>query len=440
MAAANFGHSSRRYRAIPFIDIVCRERETDFMASPSSTNVADADAWRGRRVVVVGRLAGAAKREARRHLKSRGAELVDDWDASVDVVVVGEHDLPPADLAQRIAERTKPDGPPPRVVSESEFWHELGAAEPEQQVHRLYTPAMLADLLGVSAAVIRRWHRRGLITPVREVRRLPYFDFAEVSTARRLAEMLAGGASPKTIERQLSDLRRLLPGVERPLTQLSVIVEGRDLLLRQGDGLLEAGGQYRFDFDSLDAEPAPTLAFQLPADDDSAAIADDADASPEDLVQLATEFEDRGRLDDAADLYRAALAAGGPNAEYCFQLADVLYRLGDVGAARERYLAAIEIDEDYVEARANLGCILAEQGRLDLAIAAFQGALRFHETYPDVHYHLARVLDEAGRPDEAELHWRTFVEIMPESPWAENARRRLGLQPGAVEDAEDVDD
>lgn len=412
------------------------------MASPSTT-AADSDAWRSRRVVVVGRLAGAAKREARRLLKSRGAELVDDWDATVDVVVVGEHDLPPADLAERVAERAKPDGPPPRVVSESDFWHELGAAEPEQQVHRLYTPAMLADLLGVSAAVIRRWHRRGLITPAREVRRLPYFDFAEVSTARRLAEMLGAGASPKTIERQLSALRRLLPGVERPLSQLSVIVEGRGLLLRQGDGLLEAGGQYRFDFDAVDAGldngPAPTLAFNLPHDDASGAALDDADASPEDLAQAATELEDRGRLDDAADLYRAALAAGGPNAEYCFQLADVLYRLGDIGAARERYLAAIEIDEDYVEARANLGCILAEQGRLDLAIAAFEGALRFHATYPDVHYHLARILDEAGRPDEAEQHWRTFVEIMPESPWAENARRRLGLQPGATFDAA-VDD
>jgi tetratricopeptide (TPR) repeat protein len=166
---------------------------------------------------------------------------------------------------------------------------------------------------------------------------------------------------------------------------------------------------------------------------------DDVDeGSPEALARAAAECEDRGRLHEAADLYRAALACGGPCAEYCFQLADVLYRLGDVGAARERYFAAVEIDEDYVEARANLGCILAEQGNLDLAIAAFEGALKFHDTYPDVHYHLARVFDEAGRPDDAEAHWRTFLEIMPDSPWAENARRRLGLQPaGAVGDAEE---
>ena len=92
-----------------------------------------------------------------------------------------------------------------------------------------------------------------------------------------------------------------------------------------------------------------------------------------------------------------SLAAGGPSPEICFQLAELLYRLGDVTAARERYYMAIELDEDYVEARANLGCVLAETGQLELAVAAFQGALRYHSDYPDVHYHLARTLDDLGR-------------------------------------------
>ena len=63
----------------------------------------------------------------------------------------------------------------------------------------------------------------------------------------------------------------------------------------------------------------------------------------------------------------------GPSAEACFALAELLYRVGDVSAARERYYMALELDEDYVEARANLGCVLAEQGQPDLAVAAFQG-------------------------------------------------------------------
>ena len=116
---------------------------------------------------------------------------------------------------------------------------------------------MLAKLLGVPIAVIRRWHRRGLIVPTREVHRLPYFDFQEVATARRLAELLAAGARPDEIERQLEQLARLVPDVERPLAQLSVIVQGRALLLRQGEGLIEPGGQMRLDFRDVPSLMSP---------------------------------------------------------------------------------------------------------------------------------------------------------------------------------------
>ena len=101
-------------------------------------------------------------------------------------------------------------------------------------------------------------------------------------------------------------------------------------------------------------------------------------------------------LSEAADMYRAAMAAAGPDPEVCFQLAELLYRLGDLRAARERYYMAIELDEDYVEARANLGCVLAEMGQRELALAAFEGASRYHPDYADAHYHLARTLDELG--------------------------------------------
>ncbi|HEY4759166.1 MAG TPA: tetratricopeptide repeat protein, partial [Thermoguttaceae bacterium] len=76
-------------------------------------------------------------------------------------------------------------------------------------------------------------------------------------------------------------------------------------------------------------------------------------------------------------------------------------------------------------ARANLGCVLAETGQRDLAVAAFEGALRFHPDYADVHYHLARTLDECGQGDRAVEHWQRFLELAPDSPWADEASRRL---------------
>ena len=143
------------------------------------------------------------------------------------------------------------------------------------------------------------------------------------------------------------------------------------------------------------------------------------------MVHWAGQLEEEGQLPLAADMYRASMAAGGVSAEICFLLAELLYQMGDLSAARERYYMAVEIDEDYVEARANLGCVLAELGDHDLAISAFEGALAYHDDYADVHYHLARVLDEMDRAAEATTHWEAFLRLAPNSPWADEARERL---------------
>lgn len=394
-----------------------------------------ASALAGHRIALLGPLAGMSKREAARLIREQGGVYTEKPDAACTLLVWGEAELPLAanpaeaglldETTQAAAESGKLN-----FISETELWQRLGLVDTEQSIHRLHTPAMLAELLGVSVAVIRRWHRRGLIVPVREVHRLPYFDFCEVSTARRLAELLAAGCSPASIERQLAELQRFLPSVDRPLAQLSVIIQGKKLLLRQGDGLLEPGGQYRFDFDAAEQQSGPAST-ELPGTNELREISDSELSaleeldSPEAMRLAAAELEDVDRLSEAAEMYRASLAAGGPHAETNFRLAELLYRLGDPSGARERYYVAIEIDDDYVEARANLGCVLAELGERELAVAAFCGALVFHEDYPDVHYHLARTLDELGQDVAALVHWQSFLRLASDSPWAEEARVRL---------------
>ena len=85
----------------------------------------------------------------------------------------------------------------------------------------------------------------------------------------------------------------------------------------------------------------------------------------------------------------------------------------------------MELDEEYVEARMNLGCVLDELGQSELAVSAFLGALDRHPQYADAHFHLAAALDRQGNARLAESHWRQFLEIAPESPWADEARLRL---------------
>jgi len=383
----------------------------------------------GRRVAFLGKLGGVTRREAQRLVRQQGGTPVDDPNHGADLIVIGADELPLSDTDDLLNDATRQAAAAGQleIIGETQLWQRLGMMESEQNVRRLYTPAMLADLLDVPVATIRLWHRRGLIVPARTVRRLPYFDFQEVATARRLAQLLAAGVSPAAIQKKLAGLSRFVPEVERPLAQLSIIIEGRQLLLRQGAGLIEPGGQMRFDFEAFENPPGS------PDSDSGGAtlnieryLAEPSMPPPkEEILDMAAQFEDDGRLEDAAEMYRVALSASGPAPEICFQLAELLYRLGDLAGARERYYMAIELDEDYVEARANLGCVLAELGQPDLAISAFQGALRYHPDFPDAHFHLARTLDELDRQDEAEDHWRKFLALAPDSPWAEEAASRL---------------
>lgn len=410
-----------------------------------------------------------SRRRAKALVRHHGGFPTESIDVRCDLVVLG------ADEQNSRFGQPLPDDLQGQVdvIDESELWQKLGLVDDEIDLSRLYTPSMLAELLQVPIASIRRWHRRGLIHPVRQIQKLPYFDFQEVASARMIARLVKSGATPSSIERQLVEFTSAGqdgtgsadspdPQSQRPLSQLSIIVEGKNVLLRDGEGLVATNGQMHFDFSALasgasatddDATIVLPACDQLELDDfrstphEAVDVAPDDDSdgqflsfeeqaaelqrrsverlSPDELIELAIEAEDDGDEATAIEFYRALSLSHGPTAQVCFCIAELLYQCGDLEAARERYFMAIEIDEAFVEARASLGCVLMELGQNEFAIATFRGALDHHPDFPDVHYHLARLLDESGKTDAATTHWEAFLQLAPKSPWAEEARNRL---------------
>lgn len=313
---------------------------------------------------------------------------------------------------------------------------------------QLYTPAMLAEILGLSVRVIRRWVRAGLLQASREVHQLPYFDFSQLATARQLARWMQQGATVQSIQQQLQLLRRRaeqrlvdhdLRPEELTIENLPITADGKRLVLRSGDYFLEASGQLRFGFESTIAEEQIEGAAVVPFhrhkellfpsatafESQTHPSATSSQLSLQQMLDAALAAEDSDDLPSAIDWCRAAMAAYGVNAEVCFQTAELLYRSGDLHGARERYFVALEVDPTLVEARANLGCVLAECGELELAVAAFEGTLEQYADYADVHFHLARTLEDLGQTAGAIEHWRQFLLLAPASPWAEEATDRL---------------
>ena len=392
-----------------------------------------------KRIALVGRMGGMNRREARNLIASYGAVVVSVSAAELDWVVVGADEPPLAEtelLSRAVLDKAASGDL--NIISEDDFWQRLGLVDFDSAAIQLYTPAMLADLLGVSVRVIRRWHRRGLIHATETLYRLPYFEFQEVATARRLASWIASGASPQAIEQRLVELVEVLPGIQRPLDQLSILVEGKEVLLRQGEGLLDLGGQMRFNF-LVDEPPETEVADSLASNDREHVVsfadavqnrrtpeAPTGDVRSDKLLQSVYDAEDADDLETAIDCCHAILARDGPRPDISFQLGELLYRCGQIVAARERYYAAIETSPEFVEARASLANVLAELGQTELAIAAFRGAISLHPEYVEAHFGLAKLLDQTGRHEDAARFWQRIVDLSPDSSWAQEAQSRLG--------------
>lgn len=424
----------------------------EFDSSPSHPIV------QGRRIALGRRLTIKSRRDWKRLIKQHGGHPIDQLDELTDVLLVSSAEDEDSHRPQNseLADLQKLE-----VVIEDDLYQMLAPQESNVDLSRLYTPQILAKLLDVPVATIRRWQRRGLIKPVHQINKLPYYDFQEIASARRIARWIQSGRSPAAIERQLVEIAQT-SGDPRPLSQLSIIVQGQKVLLKAGAGLSAANGQLHFNFeDGLAPEPAPdeppqlkivshdedvlndrftdfcqqddeadalpnVLPFVRPEDFSASAISAGLfEKSPDQFIQWATELEDEGDVTGAAEVYRTMALAHGISPDINFRIAELLYQAGDLSAARERYYNAIELDETFVEARASLGCVLVELGQHDLAISAFKGALHYHRDFADVHFHLARLLDETGKPDDATIHWEAFLDLAPKSPWAEEARQRM---------------
>jgi tetratricopeptide (TPR) repeat protein len=311
----------------------------------------------------------------------------------------------------------------------------LFADEPPDEpsgVRRLYTVAMMADVLNAPPAAVRHWVRGGLLASVRRSGAIEWFDFPQLVIGRRLVRLLAAGFSLRDIDDKLSSLT---PGGAAEAARQSerIVTDGRRLSIRRGNRLMSAGGQLQLGFyteslhaDELDATPALLPRMEsAPAPVEIDIEPGDEPTCVADLLDLADDLEAAGEYIEAAEALRAALQAGGPTAQIAFMLAELLYRAGDLTAARERYYAAVELDADHLEARASLGCVLAELGEHELALAALEGVLRQQPDYADAHWHMAGVLEEVGRRADAQRHLRAFLALAPESPWAALAREKL---------------
>jgi DNA-binding transcriptional MerR regulator len=388
----------------------------------------------GERVSFTGTLASMTHAQAAEVVRQHGGEATEHVSRQTTMLVVGEEGWPLEEdgspsVKLRDVEQWNKAGEQIRIVEEADFLHLVGLSETRDEVRRLYTPATLSTLLDVDVRVIRSWERAGLIRPVRKVYRLPYFDFREVNSVRKLTELLDAGVPRSEIEQTLRRLPGFNNGIERPLEQLQLLARDRRVVLRDQHGLIvPTSGQRLFDFDPEERQSVQprTESLEHPPSVPFLQITQ----TPRQWTARDWFVEGcRRHADDditgAIEAFRLSLMTETENPEAHYYLAECLYRQRKVEAALERYYVAAEEDHDYLEAWIQIGSLHRQLGEPEQALNAFDIALDIHADFAEAHYHKAEALCEMGRDIEAIDHWEAYLEQDSRGPWAETARHRL---------------
>jgi tetratricopeptide (TPR) repeat protein len=375
----------------------------------------DAGFLEGKRVCFTGRLASLTRTQAAALVRKHGGHFCGSLSRGTSILVVGQDGWPlrkdgRVSTKLRQAHLLAQAGQQITVLSEDEWLTKLDMKMADGD-RRLFTADELSALLKVAGDRLRKWVSLGLIQSFKTEDGLSYFDFAQVSSARTLVELLRSGITLPRLRRSMQQLQAWLGNADQPLLQLVAMERSGELLMRLEDGLVEPSGQRCFDFFESQAEPAVSLP--------------ESQATAEELFERACAFEDAGQLDEAISTYRQALLAGGPDSAICYNLANALYALGHVEAAIERYYQAVELTPDSAESWNNLGIALTDLGRAEEAGKAFERALSINPHYVDVHYNLADLLDDAGDATAARKHWLAYLAKCDQGPRQRYARRRV---------------
>ena len=105
-------------------------------------------------------------------------------------------------------------------------------------------------------------------------------------------------------------------------------------------------------------------------------------------------------------------------------LAAALHEQGRLDDAVDHYRRAIALQSDYPPAFTNLGVTLVAKGLLEEGVDAYERAIALRPDYPEAHYNLADALLKQNRPAEATNHLKVALQSMPESV---EVRNNLGI-------------
>ena len=301
----------------------------------------------------------------------------------------------------------------------------------------LFSVKDVARIFGLSESKIRYWAQTGFINPTVQRGTRRYYTFFDLIGIKTAKELLDSGLSLQAVRKNLDELRKVLPQVERPLSNLRIRSDGDRVVVVADDVAFEAESrQTLLDFRTghLQDEVARLLNLARPVVDLKPVESPD-ESEPGTEGKTAYQWFCVGLSADekeetqhkAAEAYRNALRMDPSMAAAHTNLGNVYFKSGRLADARAHYERALSLDPDQPEARFNLANIYEEEGKLELAISEYRRVVTSCPDFPDAHFNLALALEQVGSRVQSSRHFEQYLELDSdeESLWVKMAQSHL---------------
>ena len=263
-----------------------------------------------------------------------------------------------------------------------------------------YSLREVTKLLGLPRAVVSGLIAAGFVAPSRGPRREFRFTFQDLVVLRTAQGLSEARIPPMRILRSLRSLRAKLPD-EMPLAGLRIAAVGDSVVVSEGstqwrpdDGqyllqfeVASSGGQLAFfgahsrnaaaNQDWFERGQALEATDPVAACDAYCKVLDRTPDHRDAYVNLGRLMHERGKLAEAALVYRQGLDHCGADATLLFNLAVLEEDLKEPEAAIRNYRAALDLAPDLA----------------------------------DAHYNLARLCEAKGMNRDALRHWNAFRKL-----------------------------
>jgi predicted TPR repeat methyltransferase len=137
------------------------------------------------------------------------------------------------------------------------------------------------------------------------------------------------------------------------------------------------------------------------------------DVTVGEAMRMALVFQQRGQLEEAAQVYRRVLEVAPDHPDIVHFYGVLLHQLGRSDEAIATIERSLTLEPDRAECYNNLGIILRAVERYEEAVAAYTKATELDPTHANAYNNLGVLRRFTGKPAEAEAAYRKAIELRP---------------------------